>query len=287
MSYIIDILEYLSIYIILTVSLNFLVGNAGILYVGHIAFFAIGGYSTAILMNNFGFHPLLAMLIGILLSILITSLLGIITVRLEGHFLLIASLGICEIVRSFVNNSQFTGGAEGILVPGFILKTNIIPIQYQMLFMTIIFLTLELIFFILLDKSPKGRLFRAVRDDSILVTMLGKSVGKIKVEALIISCIWASIAGSLFAHYSRYIDPTSFTVMNSLMLLIAIMIGGIASLWGSVYAGMIIVVLPAIIRLIELPPNIIAPLHQILFSVILLFILKYRPKGISGKILLK
>jgi len=287
MGYLIDILEFLSIYIILAISLNYLVGNAGLLYVGQIAFFAIGGYTTALLSTNLGVNPLIAMLLGILLSILFTSLLGIITVRLEGHYLLIASLGICEIVRSFVNNSQFTGGAEGILVPGFILETKIIPGQYQMLFITILFLIIELIFFILLDNSPKGRLFKAVRDDSVLVTILGKRVSNIKVEALLISSIWASIAGSLFAHYSRYIDPTSFTVMNSLMLLIAVMIGGIASLWGSIYGGIIIVVLPALIRFIDLPSHIIGPLHRIVFGFILLLILRYKPKGISGKILLK
>lgn len=287
MGFLIDITELFGIYVMLTISLNFLVGNLGVMYVGHIAFFAVGSYCTAVFSNSLGWYPPVAMLLGVCLSALISLTLGIVTTRLASHYLLIASLGACEIVRSIANNSKFTGGAEGILVPGHFLLPESVLSKFQVPIIILVFLALEIVFFYLLNKSPKGRLFYAVRDDSILLTMMGKSVNKLKIEALIISGIWASIAGSLFAHYSRYIDPTSFKVMDSLILLIAIMIGGIASAWGSVMAGGLLIIVPALIRFIQLPPSIISPMQQIIFAVILLVILRVKPKGITGKVLIK
>jgi branched-chain amino acid transport system permease protein len=287
MGFLIDIMELFGIYVMLTMSLNFLVGNLGVMYVGHIAFFALGSYCTAVLSTSLGWYPPLAMIIGIGLSIVISLILGMVTTRLASHYLLIASLGTCEIVRSIANNSKFTGGAEGILVPGSFLLPESVLAKFQVPILILVFLVLEIVFFNLLDKSPKGRLFNAVRDDSILLTMMGKSVNKLKVEALIISGIWASIAGSLFAHYSRYIDPTSFKVMDSLILLIAIMIGGIASYWGSVLAGVLLIIVPELIRFIQLPSSIISPMQQIIFASILLVILRVKPKGLTGKVLLK
>lgn len=286
MAYVLDIAALFGVFVILVISLNYLVGNVGVLYVGHIAFFAIGSYSSAVLSQKVGLHPLLAMTFGIVLTAIFSLALGTVTVRLAGHYLLMASLGMCEIVRSALNNSQFVGGAEGTLAPGYLFSSDVGSPRLQIYLTIFLFVILQLVFFYLLDRSPKGRAFRAVRDDETLLLTVGRSVSRLKVQALVISASWASVAGSLFAHYFRYIDPSSFTVMDSLMLLIAIMVGGVGSFTGSVLACGLIIVFPAAIRLIELPATIVGPLHKILFAITLLLILKFKPKGLKGDVLL-
>lgn len=285
MGFVLDIWSDFGVFVMLAMSLNFLVGYAGIMYVGHIAFFAFGAYSTAILCQHYDWFPPAAMLFGILLSGVSAVVLGMLTLRLAGHYLLLASLGVCEIVRSLINNSSFSGGAEGILVP-----RDFIPVvsggQYGISVLIAIFLSLEIFFFDRLIQSPKGKLYRAIRDDALLVVSVGRSVSRLRIQALVISSMWASIAGSLYAHWARYIDPTSFTIMDSLMLLIAVMVGGISSTLGSVAAGVIMIIVPAITRFVNVPPTVVGPVHQIVFALVLLVILARRPKGLFGKVAL-
>ena len=287
MEYFLDIAKLFLIYSMLTISLNYLLGNVGIMYVGHIAFFAIGAYSVAVFTSVYLISPFLSILLGIIIASILSFSLGIVTARMSGHYLLIASLGICEIVRSLANNIKITGGAEGISISHKIIESLNISSSTQVTVMIIILFLLEIIFFYLLDKSPKGRIFKAVRDDKVLATIYGFSINKIKTEALVISGIWASIAGSLFAYYSQYIDPSSFTIMDSLILLVVIIIGGIGSLKGSLLGAALLIILPSLVRLIEIPIAVIAPLQQILMGIILIVLLIIKPKGIFGKVLLK
>lgn len=287
MEYLIDIAKLFLIYSMLTISLNYLLGNAGIMYVGHIAFFAIGAYSTAVLTMVYFTSPIIAVLVGLIIASLLSFFLGIVTARISGHYLLIASLGICEIFRSIVNNVKITGGAQGITVSQKIIVSTKITADTQITFLIVFFFLLEVIFFYYLDKSPKGRIFKALRDDKILVTLYGYSINKLKTEALIISGIWASIAGSLFAYFSQYIDPSSFTIMDSLILLVVIIIGGIGSIKGSLLGAALLIILPSVVRLIEIPVAVIAPLQQILLGIILIILLILKPKGIFGKVVLK
>jgi branched-chain amino acid transport system permease protein len=287
MGYAINILELFGIYLILMLSLNFIVGKLGIMYLGQIAFFAIGSYSTAVIFKFIGQNELISFFIGIIISVIFTLLLGELTLRLSGHYLLISSLGVCEIVRSIINNSGFTGGAEGLLVPQLFEFSNVLASQMGIFILILLFISLELIFFFLIDRSPKGRLFSAVKDNPLLLTVVGRSINRLKIEALIISSIWASVAGYLFAHYSRYIDPSSFTVMDSLILFIALLIGGIGSKSGSIIASSILIIIPSLIRFIKLPSSIISPLHQIIFAVLILVILVFKPEGLKGKSFIK
>jgi branched-chain amino acid transport system permease protein len=277
MGYFVDILELLGIFVLLTISLNFLVGNVGIFSLGHVGFFAIGAYSTAILSHYFSSNPLPGLLGGVCLSAGIALLLGAVTLRLSGHYLLIVSLGFCEIVRSIANNLAVTGGASGMVV-----NTN-----YPAPALIFFFLLLQLLFFHRLLKSPRGRLFYGVRDDSVLLTVLGKRANRLKLQAFIISGAWASIAGSLYAGYAKYIDPTSFTVQQSLLLFIGILVGGLADIRGSLLAAFILIAVPVLIRFIHLPATVISPMHQVVFALFVLFILKYKPEGLFGKIQLR
>ncbi len=270
------------IYSMLTISQNFLLGKVGIVYIGHVVFFAIGAYTTVILITIFSFNSYLTILIAILFSIIISSGLGILTIRLSGHYLLLASLGTCEIVNSIINNSRITGGAEGILINNGINDQNII--NYYLII--ILFVT-QILFFLLLNKSPKGRIFRAVRDDEVTALLLGHSINKLKLEAIVISAIWASIAGSLYALYSNYIDPSSFTILESIAIFIVILIGGIGTIRGSLIGSFIMIVFPELLRFLNLPSTLIGPVRQLIIGVILIAIISYKPEGILGEYKLK
>lgn len=287
MYFILDILGLFGIFLILTISFNYYVGNTGVMFIGQIAFFAIGAYSSALFTHYFSLPPLIALFIGIIISVVFALGIGVLTIRLSGHYLLIASLGICEIVRSIANNSSFTNGATGMTVNNNLLGLNLnlggLDVSIGILF----FLLIEITFYLLLNNSPKGKLFNAVREDSFLLTAFGKSVNKLKLEGLIISAIWASIAGSLYAYYSRFVDPSSFTVVESLLLFIGIIIGGVGSIRGSIVAAAILIILPVLIRFINIPTSVISPIQQIIFAIVLITILILKPKGIFGKIYIK
>jgi branched-chain amino acid transport system permease protein len=286
MEYFVALLELSGIFVILAIGVNYLVGNAGVMFVGQIAFFAVGAYATAIMTTLFGLSPVIASLAGAFISVGIAAAFGLVMRRLSGQFLLISSLGLCEIVRSLVNNATFSGGAQGITIPESLFSNTLLPRPLQMPLLELALLALEILFFYRLDRSPKGRLVRALRDDPILLTSLGYSTTRIQGEVLIMSAVWASIAGSLFAHYSQYIDPTSFTMIESLMILIVVMIGGVSSIGGSVLAGIILIILPGILRLLYLPSSVVGPIHQISFALFVLVVLKFKPKGILGRVTL-
>jgi len=298
MDFYLEILGSVIIFAMLAVSLNYLIGNVGILSLGHYSFFAVGSYSTAIFITNsnliikflpitISFVPILSIIVGLLITFIFSLIFGFATLRLSGHYLLIVTLGLCEIVRSVANNSVFAGAADGLSIESSLLPFVIVSQKVDLFSLMIMLLIAEVTIFYLLEKSPAGRLFKAVRDNPILLLSLGFNVNYLKIKAFIITSLWASLAGSLFALFRGYIEPNLFTVVNSLILLVGIIIGGVSSFKGSFLAAIIIVVIPALLRDVQLPNSIISPMHQILFALLILIILKFRPKGITGKVLLK
>ncbi len=136
-------------------------------------------------------------------------------------------------------------------------------------------------------KSPFGKVLEATRDNELAVRVLGKNTFKIKSIALGASAFFAGIAGSLYAHYITYIDPSSFEIMQLIPILCIVIIGGLASLKGTIVATIVLILLPEPLRFIGFPSSIVGPMRQILYALVLLLILIYRPKGFFGKVELK
>lgn len=280
MDFLINILELFGIYAIVTIGLNYQIGNVGIMYLGQIAYFAIGAYASGVCPVILKAAPIPSMIIGVLISLSLAYASGKIFVRLSGHYLLIASLGITEIVRSLINNSVVTGGAQGITITGNFFGQNFFAAKHEMVFLVFACLLLEIWFFASLKNSPKGRLFAALKEDETLVRIMGNDPIKLKIQAMMITAAWSSVAGSLFAHYSLYIDPTSFTINESLLLYIGILIGGLASLKGSFFAAFVLIIIPVVLRFVQLPGSIVSAAHQLFFAFLILFILKFYPNGL-------
>jgi branched-chain amino acid transport system permease protein len=283
MNYVGDVVQLFLLLLLMMLGMNFLVGGAGVSFIGHTAFYAGGAYCSAVLTSAFGFSALMALGTGVLLNVIFAWAFGLLAVRLEGHHLILASLGICEIWRSVANAWNLTGAAEGLGVSAALLPGLALPPRQQALLITGAFSLIFTILFAWIQRSRGGSIFNAMRDDEMLVRETGRSTDRLKMQAMVLSSIPASIAGSLFAHYMGYIDPTSFMPSESLMMLMGLMIGGVATVKGSFAGAAIMVIVPALSRFVQLPPTVIAPSQRIIFAVLVLIVLRLKPQGLFGR----
>jgi len=283
--YLIHLLILIGIYLILAISLQLAVGFTGLLNLGHIAFYCIGAYTSALLaLNNFPFWlcfslaGIVAMLFGFLLSIP--------TNKLKGDYLALATMGFSFVIYAVVLNwTSLTRGPLGL--PG-ISKPSLFGISFSNNFSFLILTAIiALISYSIVKKitiSPFGKVLEAIRDDELATRVLGKNTFKIKTYALGISAFFAGIAGSLYSHYITFIDPSSFTLLQLIPVLCIVIIGGLASLKGTILATIILVLLPEPLRFIGFPSSIVGPARQMIYALILLLILLYKPKGFYGKV---
>ncbi|HLD12448.1 MAG TPA: branched-chain amino acid ABC transporter permease [Candidatus Nanoarchaeia archaeon] len=283
--YIIHLLIFISIYTILTVSLNLTLGFTGMLNLGHIAFFGIGAYTSTLLVMN-GVPYIIAFLAAGIIAGIFGYLLVYAVRKLKGDYLALATLGFSFVMTTlFLNWSSLTRGPLGIPgIPrpeifGFIIKT---PPAY-LLFVAVIAIIICIICW-RITTSSFGTLLTAVRDDQLGLQVLGKNVFLLKAKAMILSACFAGIAGSLFAHYLSFIDPGSFTLTEIILVFTIVIVGGIASIKGSIIATFVIILLPELLRFLALPSAILGPLRQVLYALLLLIILLYRPRGLYGRI---
>lgn len=284
-AYFIHLAILVGIYLILALSLQLALGYTGLINLGHIAFFAIGAYVSALLTLN-GIPFIIAILFAGIISALFGFLLSIPTNKLKGDYLALATLAFTFVVYAVTLNwTSLTRGPLGL--PG-IPKPSIFGLSFSsnfsfLILTLIIVLTIYFIIKRIVD-SPFGKVLEATRDNELATRVLGKNTFKIKSIALGTSAFFAGIAGSLYAHYITYIDPSSFTIMQLIPILCIVIIGGLASLKGTIIATIILILLPEPLRFIGFPSSIVGPMRQIIYALILLFILIYRPKGFFGKV---
>lgn len=283
--YLIHLAILVGIYSLLAVSLNVALGYTGLLNLGHIAFFGIGAY-TSTLLNMAGVPYIIALFCAGLLAAGFGYLLVLATKKLRGDYLALATLGFAFVVYSlFLNLQSVTRGPLGI--PG-IPKPNLFGLVISSNLAYLIFVAVVAgVSIYLIHKivnSSFGRAIRATRDDELLARTLGKNTGKLKYKAMMISAFFAGIAGSLFAHYITFIDPSSFYLSDLILIFTIVIVGGLASIRGSIYGTALILLIPEALRFVALPSSILGPMRQIIYALILIGILLYRPKGLFGKV---
>lgn len=283
--YLLHLLILIGIYIILALSLQLSVGFTGMLNLGHIAFFAIGAYVSALATLN-GIPFFVAILAAGIIAAFFGWLLSIPTNKLSGDYLALATLGFTFVVYAIALNwTDLTRGPLGL--PG-IPRPELLGFSFSNNFEFLI-LALALVgitFFIIhrIVSSPFGRVLQAIRDDETAARVLGKNSLRQKSVSLAVAAFFAGIAGSLYAHYITFIDPSSFTILEMIPLLSIVIIGGLGSLRGTVLAAVILVLLPEPLRFIGFPSSIIGPARQMIFALLLLGILLYKPRGFFGKV---
>jgi len=290
-AYLIHLLILICIYLILAISLQLAVGFTGLLNLGHIAFYCIGAYASALLALN-GFPFWFCFLSAGILAMLFGFLLSIPTNKLKGDYLALATMGFSFVVYAVALNwtSLTRGplGLPGIPKPNFHIPLTTYNLQLTTNFRFLLFtFVIALISYLIIKRiisSPFGKVLEATRDDELATRILGKNTFKMKSLALMISAFFAGISGSLYAHYITFIDPSSFTLLQLIPVLAIVIIGGMASLKGTILATIILVLLPEPLRFIGFPSSIVGPMRQIVYALILLLILIYKPKGFFGKI---
>jgi branched-chain amino acid transport system permease protein len=285
MEYLIHILIITGIYTILTLSLNLVVGFTGLAALGHIAFACIGAYTSSLLALNFGFSPWLGMLIGAILASFLGLIIGYPSIRLKGDYLALATFGLGIIIYSVAKNwVSLTRGPMGL--PG-IPQFSILGYGFSNLwsYLILIVLFVALTYFVLrnITNSPFGRILKGIREDEILVQSLGKNVNKYKLISFVVGAFFAGIAGSLYAHYITFIDPSSFGPMESITVLLMVVFGGMASLPGSFIGASVLVIFPELLRFLGLPSSVAAPLRQMIYGLLLVALMILRPQGLIGK----
>ncbi len=283
-AYILHLLILICIYAILAMSLNLITGYAGMLNLGHAAFFAIGAYTSTLLVMA-GFPFWFAFLAAAGMAALFGVLLSIPALRLRGDFLAIATLGFGEIIRSILLNwTELTRGPLGI--PG-IPKPELFGFEFGALhwYFVLAFAVTVATYFILrkILAGNFGIVLKAIRESEPVSESLGKNVKLVKIQAFALGACFAGLAGSLFAHYITFIDPSSFTLAETILILLMVTLGGMSSLKGSIAGAIILILLPEPLRFIGLPSAMVGQLRQIIYAGLLLALILKRPKGLFGE----
>lgn len=285
MEYLLHILVITGIYIILALSLNLVVGYTGLASLGHAAFSCVGAYTSSLLVLNLGLSPWLGLSIGACVAALLGVIIGFPSLRLKGDYLALATFGLGVIIYSVTKNwVSVTRGPMGLPgIPGFSVFGFELSEIWSYLLLVVLFVLLTFSVIRRIVNSPFGRILRGIREDEIATLAMGKDVDRHKIMVFVIGAFFAGIAGSLYAHYITFIDPSSFTVMESITILLMVVFGGMGSLLGSFVGASILVIFPEALRFLGLPSSIAAPLRQMIYGLLLVVLMLRRPQGIWGR----
>ncbi|MDE1890740.1 MAG: branched-chain amino acid ABC transporter permease [Planctomycetota bacterium] len=275
MEYILHLLIFISIYVLLSQSLSLTAGYSGLISLAHVGFYGVGAYTAAILSVNYGFSFLAILPLSMLLSGLIAIIVSTISLRTVDDYFIIITLGIQVTIFSVMNNWQgLTRGPLGI--PG-IPSIKILGFSFDdkisFLLLSLFFVGTAWFFLNNITRSPFGRVLIALSEDEIFTKSLGKDVYKAKIISFTISAMFASIAGVLYAHYISYIDPTSFTINESIFILSIVIIGGMRNLLKIALAAAFLALLPEALRFVGMPNSIAANMRQIIYGIVLIMVI--------------
>jgi branched-chain amino acid transport system permease protein len=284
MEYLLHILVITEIYIILTLSLNLIIGFTGLPALGHATFSCVGAYTSSLLALNLGLSPWFGLLVGACFAALSGLVVGYPSVRLKGDYLALATFGLGIIVYVIAKNwVSLTRGPMGLPgIPGFSIFGLELSEIWQYLILVFIFDIVTVFIIYRIVNSPFGRVLKSIREDEIASQALGKNTNKYKLIVFLIGAFFAGIGGSLYAHYITFIDPSSFTVTESITILLMVIFGGMGSIQGSVIGAVILVLLPELLRFLGMPSSIAAPLRQMIYGLLLIILMIKRPRGIMG-----
>ena len=268
-------------YILLAIGLNVVVGQAGLLDLGYVAFFAIGGYSLAYFGTEYGWNFWATLVMGTLMTGISGVILGAPTLRLRGDYLAIVTLGFGEIVRITANNSDEIGGARGITniphpPPLFGTEFALDPAPYYYLILVVIIVVI--VFAKRLEKSRVGRAWAAIREDEDAAELMGVPTFKFKLLAFATGAMIGGLAGTVWAGKVIFIEPNNFPFILSATILAAVVLGGQGNIPGVMLGAFLIAWIPERLRFL-------AEYRILIFGAVLVLMMAVRPEGIlpSGR----
>ncbi len=276
-NYILDVAVLAGIYIILALALNVVVGFAGLLNLGFVAYYAIGAYSFALLNTKLGMGFWTAAPLAIMITTAAGFLFAVPALRLRGDYLALVTLGFGEIVRITLNNwDSFTNGPNGIggiSAPAFFgISLDTLTSFY---YLVLVFVVITIIVMKRIQKSKLGRAWTAIREDETAALAMGIQTVRYKLYAVSFGAFWAGIAGCLFASKMRFISPESFSFMESVLILCMVILGGLGSIAGVIVGAVVLVALPEVLREVQM-------YRMLALGAGIVFIMIFRPQGLFG-----
>lgn len=277
-SYQVNILTVALMYIVLGLGLNIVVGLAGLLDLGFVAFYAVGAYAYALLNHHFGMPFWIVLPIGGLLAAIFGILLGFPVLRLRGDYLAIVTLGFGEIIRLVLENwNEFSMGPSGIAnidrptIYGFDMSLQQATIFIY--FMMVVFTILTIFFVNRLQNSRIGRAWLALREDEIACQAMGVGRTRTKLMAFSLGATWAGLMGVVFAAKTTFINPASFTFLESAIILSVVVLGGMGSIPGVIVGALIMILLPEYLRAFS-------EYRMLVFGGAMVVMMVFRPQGL-------
>ncbi len=273
--YLFNVFTMVGLQVLVVIGLSLLMGYAGQVSLGHAAFYGLGAYASGILSVKYGLSPLVGILLAQALTLTVAFLLGLPTLKLRGHYLALATLGLGVIAEVFFKETVgLTGGPSGLVgIP----PLPWLPLSFKSYFLLVwLLVILFLLVGLHIIHSPWGRALLALHDSEVALRSLGYNIHRLKLGVFLFSASLAALAGSLYAHCVTFISPYSFTFLHSVKFVTMVVIGGIASLWGAVGGAVFLAVLPEILSRFE-------DYEVVIFGIILILVMIYCPEGlISG-----
>ena len=256
------------------VGLNLLIGYAGQISLGHAGFFALGGYGSAILATHAGLPAWLSLPLACVAVALLALLIGRPTLRLKGHTLAMATLGLGIIVSIVLTTEDgLTGGPDGMSVPALVLLGWTVAGAHTWYWIggAVLLLTVWLAFNLI--ESPSGRALRALHGSEVAAQTLGIDAGRIKLQVFVLSALIAALAGALTAHYTGFITPAKASFMHSVELVIMVVFGGMASVFGAVVGAAVLTMLPQLLTVFK-------DYEMMVFGTVLIATMVFFPQGV-------
>jgi len=269
------VLNVAALNIIVVIGLNLLMGYAGQISLGHAAFFGLGAYLSAVLTTTYGLPPWIMLFLAMGITGLVSYAIGIPTLKLEGHYLVMATLGFSIIIYIFMLQLDgVTGGPSGFAgIPRLRIGSLTFDSDRKIFYLLwpvsigVLMLSLNLI------HSRVGRAMAALSHNEIAARCSGIDTETYKVKIFVISAVLASLAGSLYAHYITFISPGTFSFFYSIQVVTMVLVGGMGSLWGSVFGAVLLTLLPEVLHAVK-------EYNVLIYGAILMVVLIFFPEGL-------
>jgi branched-chain amino acid transport system permease protein len=275
-NYYLIVLNVIGLNAMVVVGLNLLIGFAGQISLGHAAFYGLGAYCSGVLTVNYGFPLWPAMLLGMLFTGGVAYLIGYPALKLRGHYLVMATLGFSIIVYILMGELEpLTGGHDGLIgIPPLQIGSLVFDTDVKNFYLIWSFVTLCMLLARNLLKSRVGRGLQAIHGSEAAANALGVNTAHYKVKVFVLSAVFASAAGSLYAHYITFISPGSYDFYYSIQVVTMVIVGGMGSLWGSLFGAAILTCIAEMLHFAK-------QYHVIAYGLFLSLVLIFMPEGIT------
>ncbi|PKO88542.1 MAG: branched-chain amino acid ABC transporter permease [Betaproteobacteria bacterium HGW-Betaproteobacteria-12] len=269
-----DLVIRMAINAVIVLGLNLLIGFAGQISLGHAGFLGIGAYASAVLPTHFGWHPLLAMGAGAVVTGLLAALVARPIFKLKGHYLAMATLGLGIIINIAIRNeATWTGGPDGMPVPSLGVFGFDLSSDKHWYWVVALLLSVSVWASLNLIDSPFGRALRALHGSEVASQVVGVDIVRYKVAIFVLSAVFASLMGSITAHYVGFVTPNLADFFHSIELVTMVVIGGMASVYGSLVGAVLLTALPQALATFE-------GWETVAFGSILMLCMIFMPKGL-------